>query len=186
MKKVINLITIVILSGFFSTANAQSDLRLGIGSSLFNLQGSSKTVIELEIENRGAGKNTRPFRSDLGIYNPGPDELIVYIDANWGLRQYLDSKLFLEESVGIGVQVNLCYPEGTSRNNGLGALSVDGDPFLMPSITLGLGIDLSRENTGRHLLWLRPKMYWLVDGNVALPASTQLLLGYSFTLGGRQ
>ena len=178
MKKLI-LSIIVIMS--FTTVNAQS--RLNFGAGYF---GQTVThpgiVLEIEYETNVTSTMSLPFRLDLGFYHHPRNHNGLFIDANYGMRRYFKSGLFLEQSIGIGVL-------GSALNTNVFTVDDNGNVSegsklnglqLMPSLTLGIGYNLSKKNdNSRNIIWLRPKIVWQFPHKTTASYSPALQLGFT-------
>ena len=185
MKKII-LSAIILM--VFSSLNAQS--RLNIGAGYF---GQTVThpgiVLEMEYETTLSSTMSLPFRVDLGMYTHPRNHHGLFIDANFGFRRYFKSGLFLEQSIGIGVL-------GSAINTDVFTLDDNGTVSdasklnslqLMPSLTLGIGYNLTKNNEDAlTLIWLRPKISWQIPHKTTASFSPALQLGFTHQVKRRK
>ena len=158
MKRIISILAIV--AGFHFAANAQTNLSAGIGYYGENAINPG-VVLELEHEPFFTEGFSLPLRADFGFHS-SPDYNAWTIDLHKGFRKYFKSGLFLEQSVGVGLiakgyNTNYWYDDGLGNVVPHGNTTVMG---FMPSVTAGVGYDLSKNKEGLDLLWVRPKVYW--------------------------
>ena len=154
------LFSIAIIAGIFAHTNAQTLINGGIG--YFGENGINPgVVLEFEHEKYQSDDLSLPLRADLGIYFK-EDYQAFFLDIHKGFRKYFKSGLFLEQSVAAGIiakgyNTNYWYDDGLGNAVPHGNGTVVG---FMPSVTAGVGYDLSKNKEGKDLLWLRPKVYW--------------------------
>lgn len=175
------VLSIILLAGVAAFSHAQSHLSAGIG--YFGENGINPgVVLEFEFEKMHSEKFSLPLRTDLGIYFK-EDYSAFFLDIHKGFRTYFKSGLFLEQSIGVGLvgknyQTNYWYIDKYANNVPHGNGTVLG---FMPSVTFGIGYDISREKDGKNLIWLRPKVYWdLGFRGIYLPYSA-IQVGYTHT-----
>ncbi|PHN07907.1 hypothetical protein [Flavilitoribacter nigricans] len=177
--------TALLFSCLLTHLSAQSNLKAGVayfGHTLTHPGG----VLELELEREFSERASLPFRIDLGYYRHARNHDGLFLDAHIGLRQYARSGFFWEESIGIGILQTMLNGEdgvfevgedGTVRRG-----SVFNQPDLMPSVTLGLGWDLTHRQDRKTLLWLRPKLYWQYPQKLVSVYHVAVQAGFSWQL----
>ena len=178
MKKII---LSIIISTTLISLNAQS--RINIGGGYF---GQTVThpgiVIEMEYETNVSSTMSLPLRVDLGFYNHPRNHTGLFIDANYGFRRYYKSGLFLEESIGIGVLGSAINTDVFKvDDNGVVSETSKLNPLqLMPSITLGIGFNLTKSNEkSMNLIWIRPKISWEYPHKDTASFSPALQIGFT-------
>jgi hypothetical protein len=178
-KKII--LAIAFIAGLSTYTHAQSLMNAGIG--YFGENGINPgVVLEFEHEKFHSDDFSLPLRADLGIYFK-EDYQAFFLDIHKGFRKYFESGLFMEQSIGVGLigksyETNYWYIDEYANSVAHGNTTVMG---LMPSVTFGIGYNLSREKEGNDLIWLRPKVYWdLGFRGLHLPY-TAVQLGYTHT-----
>ena len=181
MKRI--LFILIAVAGFTTASIAQSSLNAGLGY-LWPHQGTFGIVSEFEYEKYFSGSFSLPLRADMGYYMT-PDYHTLFLEVHKGFRKYFTSGFFVEQSVGIGVLSNFYtiesiwyydeYGNTTRYNDGLNL-------GITPSVTLGLGYNLTHEKGTGNLVWIRPKAYWnLGFRDLNLPYFA-LQVGYSHTI----
>jgi len=160
MKKI--LLTITIITGLSLSLKAQDNIKIGAG-----YFGQTVTypglVLEFEKEEMHSEKASMPVRFDIGIYYHKRHTTGVFAEVNYGFRRYFKSGIFLEESIGFGVMQTMLSGDAVYQVDDNGNVTESNrfnKPDLMPSISLGLGYDLSKGKEKKTLVWLRPKIYW--------------------------
>lgn len=139
-------------------------------------------VLEFEYEKIYTPVFSLPLRANLG-YQVNNDYHAFFLDVHKGFRKYFRSGLFLEQSVGAGLilksyRTEMWYNDEYFNNVPHGNKPVLG---IMPSVTVGGGVDLSREKDGSGLLWIRPKIYWDLGFRQLHQPYFALQLGYTHT-----
>jgi len=120
-------------------------------------------VLEYELEKHYSEKASTPLRVNLGFYSHPRNHVGLFLDLNYGVRRTFASGLFVEQSIGVGVLETILNGEGvyeTGEDGTVGKVSRWNSPDLMPSITLGLGYNLTRHSEKKNLIWIRPKISW--------------------------
>ena len=179
IKKIV--LSIAIMAGISVGANAQSLISAGIG--YFGENGINPgVVLEFEYEKLHSGDFSLPLRADLGYFIKD-DYRAFSFDIHKGFRKYFESGLFIEQSIGVGLigksyQTNYWYLDEYAVGVPHGNNTVLG---FMPSVTLGIGYNLSRDKEGNDLIWLRPKIFWdLGFRGLHLPYAA-VQIGYTHT-----
>ena len=162
-----------------SSANAQLNFGAGYFGQTVTHPG---IVLEMEYETYKSSTMSLPFRVDLGFYSHPRNHMGLFLDINYGFRRYFDSGLFLEESIGIGVL-------GSALNDAVFKVDENGivsegsklnPPQLMPSLTLGIGYNLTNKNeNSMNLIWLRPKISWQIPHKTTASFSPALQIGFT-------
>ena len=143
------------------SGNTQSQFNLGIG-----YYGDAVTqpgvIVEFEIEKFFSDDFSLPLRADFGFYT-NPDYNALFLDVHKGWRKYFDSGLYIEQSLGLGVLG--IYYDVESIYYVDKYLSVirynDGINLgISPSVTAGVGYNITRKKEASNFIWLRPKVYW--------------------------
>ena len=181
MKKIL---IYIIASLAFSTLSAQS--RLLIGGGFF---GQTIThpglVFEMEYETNVSETMSLPLRFDLGFYNHPRNHTGLFLDVHYGFRRYFKSGLFLEESIGIGVLGSRINTDvyNVDDNGVVSEGSKLNQPQFMPSLTLGIGFNLTRDSQKpMNILWIRPKIAWEYPYKTTASFSPSLQIGYTHQL----
>ena len=179
MKRTILIIASI--AGFHLALTAQTQINVGIGYYGENVTNPG-VVLEFEYERYFAEGFSLPLRANIGFHS-NPDYSAYTIDLHKGFRKYFKFGLFLEQSLGVGLiaknyKDNYWYSDEYAHSIAHGNKTVLG---FMPSVTLGLGYDLSKEKEGSDLIWIRPKVYWdLGFRGLHLPYAA-LQIGYTHT-----
>lgn len=119
-------------------------------------------LIEFELERFFSDDFSVPIRADLGFFST-PDYNSISIDVHTGGRQYLPSGLFFEQSVGLGLMGNVYQVESIfymDKYDNAVRYAPGINWGFMPSVTLGVGYNLSHKKDTQNLIWIRPKVYW--------------------------
>ena len=159
---------------FLSTSSlmAQKNLNLGLG-----YFGETAThpglVAHLELERTQSKKVSTLFRADLGAYVHARNHTGVFMDVHAGLRRYRNSGFFTEQYLGLGTLLSFYNGDGVFQrddNGNIRRASAFANLDIMPSVTLGVGYNLSKDAASANLLYFRPKVFWqLPFNNLALP-----------------
>ncbi len=154
---------LAILTLAFSTgAFAQTNFNLG-GGYFGQTLSYPGIVLEGEIEKIYSEKASIPIRLDLGFFVQPRNSYGLFLDLNVGFRRYFKSGLFLEESIGIGILQPFLHSDGVYQVDDSGSISESSriNPVdFTPSLTLGIGYNLTQNKEKQNLIWLRPKIYW--------------------------
>ena len=138
-------------------------------------------VLELEREKFHSDLLSIPIQLDfIGFFNP--DYNGMSIELKTGYRKYFNNGLFFEQSIGLGYQftnyntdmwnIDKCRYSGSHGNEMVS--------WLTPSTSIGIGYNLSHKKDGNHLVWIRPKLFWLPGfRGMNLPYSA-LQIGYTY------
>ena len=142
-------------------------------------------VIEAEMEKMFSENVSIPIRLDMGFYNHPRYHTGAFIDLNVGFRQYFKSGFFLEEGIGAGVLTYFLNSDAVYEVDDSGLVSEGSrtNPVdFMPSITLGLGYNLTKDSGKQNLIWLRPKVYWQVPHKTLSTYNFALQVGFTHTI----
>jgi hypothetical protein len=127
---------------------------------------------------------TLPLRVDFGLFNHTRNHTGIFLDVNYGFRRKFKSGLFLEESIGVGVLQSILNSDGVYEVNDEGEVS-DGSRLttldFMPSVTLGIGYDVSKDTENQNLIWFRPKLYWQLPHKTTSTYNFALQFGFTHT-----
>ena len=94
----------------------------------------------------------------------------------------------MEESVGIGVLETFLQSDAVYTVDDAGNVSEDSranPPVFMPSITLGIGYNLTNGSGKQNLIWLRPKLYWEVPHWELSTYAFALQVGFTHTISSK-
>lgn len=182
MKK--TYILTLALIAFTTGALAQTHINLGAGyfGQTINHPG---VVIEAELEKMFSEKASIPLRADLGFYVHPRNHYGLFLDLNVGFRRYFRSGIFLEESIGAGIFQSFLHSDGVFEVDEHGVVtdgSVVNPVDFMPSLTLGIGYNLTRNTGKQNLIWLRPKIFWQVPNKTTSTFNPALQLGFTHTI----
>lgn len=178
---------IIIACCFHLTAvlNAQ-ETRLNLGGGYFGNTGTYPgVVLEFESERIYSEKASLPLRVDLGFYTHPRYHSGLFLDVNYGFRRYFHSGFFLEESIGMGILQTFLNNDGTFEVDDSGSVTEASDanpPDFMPSVTLGMGYNLTNDSGSSNLIWLRPKIYWQFPHKTSSQYYAAIQIGYTHTI----
>lgn len=182
MKKIYFIL--IMLAVIFTVSKAQT--RTNIGGGYF---GHTLThpgiVLEFELEKLFSEKASLPLRLDAGFYSHLRNHYGLFIDLSFGFRRYFKSGLFLEESIGIGVLEAIINSDGVYNvddNGNVTEASRFNPPDLMPSITLGIGYNLTKNSGTMNLVWFRPKIYWQYPHKTSSTFNPAVQVGFTHTI----
>lgn len=182
MKK----LTILVLSLFAISLGAGAQTHFNIGGGYFGQTLSYPgLVVEAEWELMYSGKASLPIRTDLGFYVHPRHSYGLFLDVNAGFRRYYNSGIFLEESIGVGILQSFLHSDGVYKVDDSGVVS-DASRVLpadfMPSLTLGIGYNLTHGSGRQNLIWLRPKIYWQLPHKTESSYNFALQIGFTHTI----
>lgn len=185
MKK----IYITIVGIFMAMLGLDAQTNLNIGGGYFGKQATYPgMVLEAELEHMFSEQASLPLRLDMGFYAHPRQSTGIFLDLNAGFRRYFKSGFFLEESVGVGVLETFLHSDAVYTVDDTGNVSETSranPPQFMPSITLGLGYNLTQGSGKQNLIWLRPKLYWEVPHKTVSNYSFALQVGFTHTISSR-
>ena len=182
MKKILHIA--LVLLAFSSITLGQTHLNIGGGyyGQTLSYPGA---VIHAELEKMHTENASIPLRAELGFFVHPRSHYGLFLNVNAGFRKYFNSGLFLEESVGIGILQSFLHTDGVFEVDDSGNVS-DGsvvNPIdFMPSLTLGIGYNLSQGSGKQNLIWLRPQIYWQLPHKTTSTYSFALQIGFTHTL----
>ena len=178
--KLTHIATIVFIclttSGF-----AQLKLNIGAGyySENFNAHGAK---IEFEIERPANEFLSATIRTNLGFF-ANSDYTALFLDEQLGFRRSFKTGLFFEQSIGIGV-----FSKSYSKHMFYYDKHMNSIPHgnkqvwsFMPSVSIGVGTNLTVKKEKQNLIWLRPKLYWDLGLRGLERPFTAVQLGYTHT-----
>lgn len=178
-----------IMGIFMAVAGLEAQTNLNIGGGYF---GQTVTypgmIIEAEMEYMFSEQASLPLRLDLGFYVHPRHSTGLFFDLNAGFRRYFKSGLFLEESVGIGVLETFLQSDAVYTVDDAGNVSEGSraNPLaFMPSVTLGVGYNLTRNSGKQNLVWMRPKLFWQVPHKTISAYNFALQVGFTHTISSR-
>lgn len=140
---------------------AQSNLNLGIAYYGENVT-SPGIMVEFEYEKFYSKDLSLPLRADVAFFST-PEFNALTLDIHKGFRKYFDSGLYLEQSIGIGLISSFYTIESIWYIDNFGSVVRyrDGANLgFMPSVSIGIGYNLTPNNEKQNLIWVRPKIYW--------------------------
>ena len=182
MKKI--YLTIIMLTAIIAASKGQT--RINAGGGYFGHTATHPgIVLEYEIERMYSEKASLPLRIDAGFYSHPRNHFGFFADVSLGFRRYFKSGLFLEESIGIGVLETAINSDGVysvDDNGKVTGVSRFNPPDLMPSLTLGIGYNLTKSSGTQNLLWFRPKIYWQYPHKTSSTFNPAIQLGFTHTI----
>lgn len=182
MKKI--LYTAIVLFAISSITFGQTHLNIG-GGYYGQTLSHPGVVLQAELEKMHTENASIPLRAELGFFVHPRSHYGLFLNVNAGFRKYFNSGLFLEESIGIGILQSFLHTEGVYEVGDSGNVS-DGsvvNPIdFMPSLTLGIGYNLSQGSGKQNLIWLRPQLYWQLPHKTTSTYNFALQLGFTHTL----
>jgi hypothetical protein len=182
MKKI--FYTAIVFFAFSSITFGQTHLHIG-GGYYGQTLSHPGVVLQAELEKMYTENASIPLRAELGFFVHPRSHYGLFLNVNAGFRKYLNSGLFLEESIGIGILQSFLHTDGVFTVDDGGNVS-DGSVVnpvdFMPSLTLGIGYNLSQGSGKQNLIWLRPQIYWQLPQKTTSTYSFALQLGFTHTL----
>ena len=185
MKKIF-LISILLVS-LFSVTYSQTNLNIG-GGYFGHTVTHPGVVVEFELEKMYSEKASIPIRMDMGFYSHPRNHNGLFLDLNIGFRRYYKSGLFLEESIGVGVLQRILNADGVFEVDAEGnvtEVSRFDAPDFMPSLTLGIGYNLTKNKETQNLIWLRPKIFWQYPHKTSSTFNPAVQVGFTHELSGK-
>lgn len=181
MKRIYLFLTIVTVLPLM--LNAQNKKIVGAGY-FGNTATYPGLVFEYEFNMVQSEKASLPFRINTGFYVHKRYNAGVFADLGFGLRRQFNSGVFLEQFVGVGVLTTFLNSDAVysvdDKGNVTEASRYAATDF-MPSLTLGIGYNLSRNPEKIKLLWLRPKIFWQYPHKTSSLYTPAVQIGYSFS-----
>ena len=184
MKKIYFLLVALVIISVSPEITAQTNINVG-GGYFGHTVTHPGVVFELERERMFSENASLPVRLDLGFYVHPRNHTGLFLDLNFGFRRYFKSGLFLEESVGIGILQSFLHSDAVYQVDEGGRVSEASraySPDFMPSLTLGIGYNLTKGAGTQNLIWLRPKLYWQVPHKTTATFHPALQLGFTHTI----
>lgn len=157
-KQLIILTTFVLLS---NPMLAQYKLSAGGGYYGYNASAPG-FLLEFEYEKFYKDDFSSPLRADISFILD-PDFNAVAFDIHKGFRKYFSNGFILEQSVGAGIITSFYSTEYLWFYDDYGNVVFHYDkPHIgfMPSATLGVAYNMTKNSEKNNLIWLRPKVYW--------------------------
>lgn len=182
MKRI--YITFLIALFAFSAALAQSKFNVGGGYFGHTLTYPG-IILEAEWETNYTEKSSLPIRVDVGVFVHKRYQTGIFTDINYGFRQYFNSGLFLEESIGAGTLIGILSNDATYEVSSAGEVSEISDFSsidFMPSITLGIGYNVTKNREKANYIWLRSKMYWQLPHKTTSTYNMVIQVGFTHRL----
>jgi hypothetical protein len=182
MKKI--CITILAIVTISLTTFAQRDSKIG-GGYFGNTLTYPGFVFEYEIEQMHSEKASLPARFDIGFYIHPRYNTGIFANVNYGFRRYFSSGIFIEESIGIGVLSTFLNADAVYKveeNGDVRESSKYVTTDFMPSITLGIGYNFSKDAERKKLVWIRPQLFWQYPHKTSSMFTPALQVGYTFSL----
>lgn len=174
------------LSLFALSLGATAQTNFNIGGGYF---GQTVTypglVIEAEVEKMFSENASLPIRVDLGFFVHPRHSYGLFLDLNAGFRRYYKSGIFLEESIGVGVLQSFLHSDGVYSVDDSGEVSEASRAVpvdFMPSLTLGIGYNLTQGSGKQNLIWVRPKIYWQLPHKTESTYTFALQVGFTHTI----
>jgi len=182
MKRLTCIIAIVV----FTATGIDAQTKLNIGAGYFgHTLVHPGLIVEGEMEFGATDAASIPLRISVGSFVHNRNQYGIFLDAGIGFRQYFKSGIFLEENVGVGLIESLLHSDAVYQVDENGNIS-EGSRWmpldLMPSLTLGLGYNLTQGSDMRNLVWMRPKIYWQSPHKNSSTFALALQLGYTHTI----
>jgi len=183
-------IYLIIIAICFTSLGGFAQTHVNIGGGYF---GQTIThpgfVMEAELEHMFSEHVSLPVRLDAGYFVHPRNHSGLFLDLNAGFRRYFISGLFLEESVGVGVLQSFLHSDAVYQVDESGNVSEASraNPVqFMPSLTLGIGYNLTKDSGTRNLIWLRPKLYWQVPHKTLSTYNFAVQVGFTHTIRSRK
>jgi len=180
---------ILALSTLLLCAGVQAQINYNVGGGYF---GHTLThpgiVLEGEMEYMYSDNASLPIRLDVGFFVHPRNQTGLFLDLNAGFRRYFKSGLFLEESVGIGVLQSFLHSDGVfqvDESGGISEGSIVNPVDFMPSLTLGIGYNLTQDSGKQNLIWIRPKIYWQLPHKLKSTYNFALQIGFTHTIASK-
>ncbi len=170
----------IALLAFLPAIQAQTNLNVGAGY-FGHFATHPGVVLEGEMETMYSEKASLPLRVDLGFYSHPRYHDGIFLEVNYGFRRYFKSGLYLEESIGLGLLQTRINSDAVYNVDESGKATETGRfyaPDIMPSLTLGIGYQLSEQNQ----IWFRPKLFWQYPHKTSSNYHVAIQLGFSHQL----
>lgn len=180
MKTYLLLFSLLVLS--FSAFSQ----RLNLGGGYFGENASYPGMVgEFEYEKFHTERFSTPLKVNVGFYNHPRSHSALFIDLHEGFRRYSkNQRWYFEQSIGLGAMFSF-YNEDVwhvDANGNVARVSNFANVDFMPSVTFGLGYNLTPKSEKANYIWLRPKFFWQLPFNNLANIHTAIQVGYSYTL----
>lgn len=146
-------------------------------------------VLECSYEKFYSEKVSLPLRLNLGFYSHPRNHNGLFLDINYGFRRHFKNGIFLEESIGIGVLETIINSDGVYEvddNGNIDDASSFNEPDFSPSLTIGIGYNVTENQNKQNLIWIRPKIYWQIPHKTSSTFNPAIQLGYTYQISGRK
>jgi len=168
------------LIGLATSAYSQKNWNLGAG--YFGQQATYPgAVLQLEYESFVNENLSLPLRAEVGFYNHNKSHNVLTADIQRGYRKYFSNSLFVEQSFGLGVMLSFYREKFWHEHEDETLTYFLNTPVVdfMPSTTLGLGYNLSKDRHSNDLLWVRTKISWQLFSRELSKPYFGLMIGYT-------
>jgi hypothetical protein len=181
MKNIICLFIITL--SVIGITSAQTNVNIG-GGYFGHTVSHPGIVLEFELEKMFTENASLPLRIDAGFYSHPRNHNGYFLEVNYGYRRYFKSGLFLEESIGVGVLATVLNNEVFEVNDEGVATEVSKFNVVdfMPSLTLGIGYNLTKKSDTQNLIWLRPKIFWQFPHKTTSTWNPVVQFGFTHTI----
>ncbi len=157
----LQLLLTLIISVCSIQISAQSHFNAGIGFTTGSMSDAG-LVLEIEHEKFYTGDLSLPLRLDIGMISLRDYNSMVF-DIHKGFRKYFKSGFFVEQFLGAGVLSMSNKTGNTWYYDNYGNVLRYGDRAVwgfIPSVTTGVGYNLTANKGIQNMIWIRPKIYW--------------------------
>lgn len=180
---------ITILGVLMAFVALEAQTHVNVGGGYYGKQATYPgLVLEAEMEHMFSEYASLPIRLNAGFNVHPRHSTSLFLDLNAGFRRYFKSGLFLEESVGLGAMESIMHSDAVYEvDESINVTEVSRTTPLsfMPSLTLGIGYNLTQGSGKQNLIWLRPKIYWLVPHKTISTYSFALQVGFTHTINSK-
>lgn len=178
------ILLITIISIFTTGLMAQNQKIIGAGY-FGNTVTYSGLVFEYEFNMVQNEKVSLPLRINSGFYVHKRYNTGVFAELSFGHRRQFKSGIFLEQYIGVGLIATFLNSDAVYSVDSQGNVAETSGYVatdFMPSLTLGIGYNLSKNTDKIKLLWLRPKIFWQYPHKTSSFYTPAIQIGYSFSL----
>jgi hypothetical protein len=183
MKRKFLLLFLLALSSTFTFA--QSNWQFGVGYFGHTITHPG-VVFELSKEITHSEKAALVGGINLGFYNHPRQHTGLFLDLHLGYHRYFSSGFYFEQRIGLGVLQTILNGEDgvyiVDENNQVIETNGWNQPDFMPSVSLGIGWDITHQQEQQTLLWLRPKLFWQTPQKLASAYHLAVQIGMSRSL----